>query len=89
MLELTLGNRSPETLRMIYWCYLKKESTTKSKDSRKKCNNTTDTTKSIWMLKEASGYGKYPSGYQDEASWCLRLPDPETSKNRDATGKSF
>ena len=37
-------------------------------------------------LRDATGYGNYPSGYQDEASGSLRLPNPEMSKNRDATG---
>ena len=41
------------------------------------------------MLKEASGYETYPFGYQDEASGCLRLPDLETSKNRDVAWKNL
>ena len=38
--------------------------------------------KAIRMLKEASGYETYPSGYLDEASGCLCLLDPETSEQR-------
>ena len=41
------------------------------------------------MLKEASRYETYPSGYQDEASECLRLPDLEMSKNRNVAELKF
>ena len=36
------------------------------------------------MLEETSEYKTWLSGYLDEASECVRLPDPETNTNRDA-----
>jgi len=48
-----------------------------------------DITKGIQILKEASGCLKEVSGYYKQVSGCLHLPDPETSKNRDAAKLNF